>query len=445
MTNKIKSNEAKNTITNKIKSDEKKSISKYTFSELKQYSVDKLLKICQENNISSYGNKSNILFDLVKSFPDIEYDGYLELINDNHGFLRNEYDNFLINPYDIYVPPKTIKDYNLRYGDIIKCKVLKPKTEDQKYYAIGEILSVNNKSSKHERRAFEDLQAVYPNKQIEFGHSNIKRQYQVPARLIDLLIPIGFGQRALILAPPKAGKTTIMHGLATSILSSNLNVKLIILLIDERPEEVTDMYNIAKGASIYYSTFDKTPDSHLRVSKMVIEIARRMVEYGEDVILFVDSLTKLVRANNCLVPPSGRVLSGGIEASALYEPKRFFGSARNIEQGGSLTIIATTLVETGSKMDEYIYEEFKGTGNCEIRLDRDLAEKKKFPAFNLKGSGTRRSELLCKQENIGRMRMLEQFLVTLPKDEGLDTIINKIISTTDNNELLITLYAGRQI
>lgn len=420
-------------------------MTKIEFNEIKNLSMDDLLIYCEKINLSKGGGKISLLSDIlrfhIQNDDQVSFEGYLECINNSFGFLRDNNNNFFPCAYDIYVPGKLIKDCDLRHGDQVKCILTTPKAE-QKFYATNNILLVNGKKPLHQRRFFESLTPCYPKKQIilEVPTGSAQNSAQsLVCRLTDLVTPIGFGQRALIVAQPKTGKTTIMHAIATSISKNHPHIKLIILLIDERPEEVTEMKKIVPGASIFFATFDESPENHIFVTEMVCELAKRHVEYGEDVIILMDSITRLTRSYNAIIPPSGKIMSGGLDPAALIKPKKFFGSARNLEQGGSLTIIATALSETGSKMDDFVYEEFKGTGNCEIKLTRELAERRLYPAIDIRGSGTRRFEEMFSDKNLLAMILaLSSYLANLNNEEAVRFMIERIKHTSNNKELIVS-------
>ncbi len=384
-------------------------------------------------NISSY-TKQEIVFRILESQAEknleIFAEGVLERLQEGFGFLRSAKFNYMPGPDDIYISPIFIKKFGLRTGDWIR-GVLRSPREGEKFFALQRIESVNLKSpfeSLH-RTVFENLTAIFPTRKFVLDSKNSS----VSPRILDLLSPIGMGQRGLIVAPPKTGKTVFLKDLANAILDNNPGVIMIVLLVDERPEEVTDMARSIK-AEVVSSTFDESANRHVQVADMVIEKAKRLVECGHDVVVLLDSMTRLARAYNTVAPSSGKVLSGGIEANALHKPKKFFGAARNIEEGGSLTIMATALIETGSKMDEVIFEEFKGTGNMEVRLTRKLAEKRIFPAIDVHGSSTRRDDLLVNEETLKNMWILQRFLSSMGTTEAMEFLIEKVAKTKDNVE-----------
>lgn len=355
--------------------------------------------------------------------------GILEILTDGFGFLRT--DNYLSGTGDVYVSPTQIRRFNLKTGDEVSGKARFQK--DEKFPALIYVDTVNGDSLdvSIKRKPFSSLTPIYPDKRIPL-HAN---QVDFAMRLIDLIAPIGYGQRGLIVAPPKAGKTTMLKSIAKSISGGDKNLKLIVLLIDERPEEVTDMQRSIDG-EVIYSTFDEPPEHHAKVAEIVLERAQRLVEHGKDVVILLDSITRLARAYNLTIPPTGRTLSGGLDPGALHSPKRFFGAARNIENGGSLTILATALIETGSRMDDMIFEEFKGTGNMEIHLDRKLSEKRIFPAIDIYKSGTRKEELLLKPAELEAMWSIRKAFGSLPAAEVTESIINKLVMTKNNDDFV---------
>ena len=366
---------------------------------------------------------------------DVTAEGVLEVLPDGYGFLRIE--NYLPSDRDIYISPSQIRRFHLRTGDMISGKIRPPK-EGEKYRAILQIAAVNGLDPEHavRRYHFDSLTPIFPQPRFTMEYD----PQELSTRIIDIISPIGKGQRALIVSPPKAGKTLMLKNIANSLTRNHPDVQLIVLLIDERPEEVTDIQRSVEG-EVVSSTFDELPENHLRVADMVLERAQRLVESRKDVVILLDSITRLARANNLVVPPTGRTLSGGLDPSALHKPKRFFGSARNIEEGGSLTIIATALVETGSRMDDVIYEEFKGTGNMEIHLDRRLAERRIYPAIDIKKSGTRREELLLSKEELEAVWVFRKALAPLDNVEATLTLINKLKKTKTNIEFYEGLAA----
>jgi transcription termination factor Rho len=380
-----------------------------------------------------YYNTSNPAIPGLLNNGDVgEAEGVLEVLPDGYGFLRSE--NYMSGNKDVYISQSQIRRFNLKTGDLVTGKTRRTK-EGEKFKALLYVTAVNGKDpeSAPARRPFEDLTPIYPNKRITL--ENRKNSKDLATRIIDLVSPIGMGQRGLIVSPPKAGKTTLLKKIANNITINNPDIYLIVLLIDERPEEVTDMQRSING-DIVYSTFDELPEHHTKVAEMVLERAQRLVEHGRDVVVLLDSITRLARAYNQTVPSTGRILSGGLDSSALHKPKRFFGSARNIEEGGSLTIIATALVETGSRMDDVIYEEFKGTGNMEIHLDRKLSEKRIFPAVDLFKSGTRREELLMTQKELEGVWAIRKNLSEGRPDRIMEIIINDLMRTNSNDQFI---------
>jgi len=369
----------------------------------------------------------------IQSMESSEAEGILELHQDGYGFLRSA--NYLTGDDDIYVSPSQIRRFNLGTGDKI-CGITRPPKSGEKYRALLYVKSVNGEDPETAttRPDFETLTPIFPNERIklETTHSELS------TRLLDLIAPIGKGQRGMIVAPPKAGKTTFLKKIANGIAQNHPEIEIIILLIDERPEEVTDMKRSVKG-DVVYSTFDELPGNHVKVAEIVLERAKRLVEHGKDVVILLDSITRLARAYNLTIPPTGRTLSGGLDPGALHKPKRFFGAARNIEEGGSLTILATALVETGSRMDDVIFEEFKGTGNMEIHLDRRLSEKRIFPAIDINKSGTRREDLLMNQKELETIWGIRKALSNAPVSEVTETLINQLMLTKNNEEFINTI------
>ena len=381
--------------------------------------------------------KQDIIFAILKkhakSGEDIYGDGVLEILQDGFGFLRSADSSYLAGPDDIYVSPSQIRRFNLRKGDSISGKIRPPK-EGERYFALLQVSQINfdrPENAKH-KILFENLTPLFPTERLRMEIGNGSTE-DLTARIIDLTAPIGKGQRGLLVSPPKAGKTLMLQNIATSITRNNPEFHLIVLLIDERPEEVTEMSRTVRG-EVVASTFDEPPARHVQVAEMVIEKAKRLVEHKKDVVILLDSITRLARAYNTVVPSSGKVLTGGVDAHALEKPKRFFGAARNIEEGGSLTIIATALVDTGSKMDEVIFEEFKGTGNMEAHLDRKMAEKPVFPAINILPSGTRRVDLLASEEEMQRMWILRKLLNPMEDTAATEFLIDRLKDTKTNLE-----------
>ncbi|MCI5523268.1 MAG: transcription termination factor Rho [Spirochaetia bacterium] len=386
--------------------------------------------------------KQDLIFSILKAHTEhggiIFASGALEILPDGYGFLRSPQNSYLPGPDDIYISPSQIRLFNLKTGDTIYGQTRSPR-EGEKFFALLRIESVNFDDPRvaQTRIPFENLTPLYPNEKFHLETVST----ELSTRIVDLFVPIGKGQRLLIVAPPKAGKTTLMQKIANAITSNNPDVYLIVLLIDERPEEVTEMER-SINAEVISSTFDEQATRHVQVAEMVLEKAKRLVEHKKDVVIFLDSITRLARAYNQTVPTSGKVLSGGVDSNALHKPKRFFGAARNVEEGGSLTIISTSLVETGSRMDEVIFEEFKGTGNSEIDLDRKLAEKRLFPAINIKKSGTRREELLLTETELQRMWILRKALNPMEDADMLEVIMTNMKKTKDNNAFLSSMNTG---
>jgi transcription termination factor Rho len=410
-------------------------------TELKRKSVAQLQEVAEELNITSYSGlrKQDLIFRIEQSLLDSDIvlrgEGVLEILPEGYGFLRSQDWNYLYGPDDIYVSPSQIKRFDLRTGDTVLGQVRPPK-EGERYLALLKVESINGSdpdTAKH-RIAFDNLRPSYPDERLRLEMQN----GDPSMRVMDIITPIGKGQRGLIVAPPRAGKTIIMQKIANAILENHPEVTLIVLLIDERPEEVTDMQEHV-NAEVISSTFDEPADRHVQVADMVIEKAKRLVEHGKDVVILLDSITRLARAHNVIVPHSGKILSGGVDAQALHKPKRFFGAARNIENGGSLTIIATALVETGSRMDEVIFEEFKGTGNMEVVLDRKIADRRVFPAIDIQRSGTRKEELLLDKDELNRVYLLRNFLGDMPATEAIEFLLQRMGRTKNNKEFFATM------
>ncbi len=407
-------------------------------AQLKTMKVTDLLSLAKELNIeTSPGmNKQELIFTLLQTQAErneaIYGEGVLEILPDGFGFLRSPYNNYLPGPDDIYVSPSQIKKFGLRTGDTVSGEIRPPK-EGEKYFALLKVESINGEPPEKAKEviSFDNLTPLFPNEKIRLEYD--PQNYST--RIMDLLTPIGKGQRGLIVAPPRTGKTMLLKDIAHAIEANHPEVYLIILLIDERPEEVTD-WRRTVSAEVISSTFDEPAHRHIQVAEMVIEKAKRMVERKKDVVILLDSITRLARAYNTVVPASGKILSGGIDAHALHRPKRFFGAARNIEEGGSLTIIATALIETGSRMDEVIFEEFKGTGNMEIHLDRRLSDKRVFPAIDINKSGTRREELLTDPQYLPRIWLLRKLLSPLNPVDAMEFLLDKIKATETNEEFL---------
>jgi transcription termination factor Rho len=413
-------------------------------AELKSKSVGELHDMAEELQIANYSGlrKQDLIFRIEQNLLDSDVvlrgEGVLEVLPEGYGFLRSQDWNYLYGPDDIYVSPSQIKRFDLRTGDTILGQVRPPK-EGERYLALLKVEQVNDSdpdTAKH-RIAFDNLRPRYPEGRLRLETSD----GDLSMRLMDLISPIGMGQRGLIVSPPKAGKTILLQKIANAILENQPEVYLIVLLIDERPEEVTDMEEHV-NAEIISSTFDEPADRHTQVAEMVLEKAKRLVEAGKEVVILLDSITRLARAYNVTVPHSGKILSGGVDANALHKPKRFFGAARNIDQGGSLTIIATALVETGSRMDEVIFEEFKGTGNMEVILDRHIADKRIFPAIDLNRSSTRKEELLLSDDELNRVYLLRNFLSDMPSAEALEFLLERMRRTKTNQEFLDSMAKG---
>ncbi|RLB52376.1 MAG: transcription termination factor Rho [Deltaproteobacteria bacterium] len=406
--------------------------------ELKNMKISELNKLAKEYKVQGGGGmrKSELIFAILQAKTEkdgfVYGEGVLEVLPDGFGFLRSPDYNYLPGPDDIYVSPSQIRRFNLKTGDTIAGQVRPPK-EGERYFAMLKVEMVNYEDPEvaRDKILFDNLTPLYPNErfQLEYDPKNFS------TRIIDLLVPIGKGQRCLIVSPPRAGKTVLLQDIARALETNHKDVELMVLLIDERPEEVTDMERSVKG-EVVSSTFDEPAQRHVQVAEMVIEKAKRMVEHGKDVVILLDSITRLARAYNAVVPPSGKILSGGVDSNALHKPKRFFGAARNIEGGGSLTIIGTALVDTGSRMDEVIFEEFKGTGNSEMRLDRKLMEKRIFPCLDINASSTRKEELLMDNSVLNRVWILRQLLHPLNVVDSMEFLLSKISRTRSNQEFL---------
>ena len=413
-------------------------------TDLKTKPINELIEIAKGVGLDNIARsrKQDIIFSILKrhakSGEDISGDGVLEILQDGFGFLRSADCSYLAGPDDIYVSPSQIRRFNLRTGDTIIGKIRPPK-DSERYFALLKVSEINftKPDSSRQKILFENLTPLFPTKRLMLESGNGSSE-DLSARIIDLTAPIGKGQRGLIVSPPKAGKTIMMQGIAQSIIRNNPECYIIVLLIDERPEEVTEMQRTVR-AEVVASTFDEPPARHVQVAEMVIEKAKRLVEHQKDVVILLDSITRLARAYNTIVPSSGKVLTGGVDAHALERPKRFFGAARNIEEGGSLTIIATALVDTGSKMDEVIYEEFKGTGNQELHLDRKAAEKRIYPAINIRRSGTRREELLTSDEELQKMWILRKLLHSMEDLPAVEFLIDKLKGTKTNEEFFLSM------
>lgn len=413
-------------------------------TELKTKTMPELVEIAQSMGLDNIARsrKQDCIFSILKrhakSGEDIFGQGVLEILQDGFGFLRSADASYLAGPDDIYVSPSQIRRFSLRTGDSIDGKIRPPK-DGERYFALLKVSSINfgpPEEAKH-KLLFENLTPLFPTERLTMELGNGSSE-DLTARIIDLTAPMGKGQRALIVSPPKAGKTLMLQNIAHSITRNNPDCHLIVLLIDERPEEVTDMKRSVRG-EVVASTFDEPPSRHVQVAEMVVEKAKRLVEHKKDVIILLDSITRLARAYNTVIPSSGKVLTGGVDAHALERPKRFFGAARNIEEGGSLTIIATALTETGSKMDEVIFEEFKGTGNSEVHLDRKISERRVFPAINIRKSSTRREELLTREDELQRMWILRKLLDPMEDGQATEFLLDKLKGVKTNEEFFMSM------
>ena len=412
-----------------------------TIAELKEKNITELTKITRTLDLpgASAMRKQDLIFKILQAQSEKEghifAEGVLEILPDGYGFLRSPDYNYLPGPDDIYVSPSQIRKFDLKTGDTISGQV-RPPHEGEKYFALVKIEAVNFESPDEARNKilFDNLTPLYPQERLKLETT----RENASARVMDLLTPLGKGQRGLIVSPPRAGKTMLLQNVANSITANHPEVVLMVLLIDERPEEVTDMQRSVKG-EVISSTFDEPAARHVQVAEMVIEKAKRLVEHKRDVVILLDSITRLARAYNTIVPPSGKVLSGGVDSNALQRPKRFFGSARNIEEGGSLTIIATALIDTGSRMDDVIFEEFKGTGNSEIILERKLVDKRVFPAIDIQRSGTRKEELLIPKEDLQRIWVLRKVLNPLSPVEAMELLVERMGKTKSNGEFLANM------
>ena len=416
-------------------------------NELKALHVSEVLKQAEELEIENTGRmrKQELMFAIIKkrakAGEQVFADGVLEILPDGFGFLRSPDTSYTASTDDIYISPSQVRRFNLHTGDMIEGEVRTPK-DGERYFALTKLDAVNGgppEQNKH-KVMFENLTPLFPKEQMKLER-DIKGDENITGRIIDIVAPIGRGQRALVVAPPKSGKTVMMQHIAHAITANNPDVHLMVLLVDERPEEVTEMQRSVKG-EIIASTFDEPAARHVHVAEMVIERAKRLVELKKDVVILLDSITRLARAYNNVVPSSGKVLSGGVDSNALQRPKRFFGAARNVEEGGSLTIIATALVDTGSRMDEVIFEEFKGTGNSELALNRRLYEKRVFPAIELNKSGTRREELLLAPEILQKTRILRQFMYNMDEIESMELMIKKMRETKTNTDFFEAMRRG---
>jgi transcription termination factor Rho len=414
-------------------------------SELKSKNIGELHDLAEELDIQNYASlrKQDLIFRIEQGLLEgdvvLRGEGVLEILPEGYGFLRSQDWSYLYGPDDIYVSPSQIKRFDLRTGDTV-CGQVRPPKDGERYLALLKVESINNMDpdgTKH-RVSFDNLRPRYPEERFRL---ELSEDGNLATRVIDLIAPIGRGQRGLIVSPPKAGKTTILQQVANSISRNHPDVHLIVLLIDERPEEVTDMEEHVQ-AEVISSTFDEPAERHVQVAEMVMEKAKRLVEHGKDVVILLDSVTRLARAYNSTMPHSGKILSGGVDANALHKPKRFFGAARNIEEGGSLTIIATALIETGSRMDEVIFEEFKGTGNMELVLDRQISDKRIFPAVDLNRSSTRREELLLSETELNRVYLLRNFLADMPPPEAIEFLLSRMGRAETNQEFLESMLQG---
>nr|WP_243540787.1 transcription termination factor Rho [Bdellovibrio reynosensis]UOF02971.1 transcription termination factor Rho [Bdellovibrio reynosensis] len=406
--------------------------------DLKSKNITQLTELATKLKIENAAGlrRQDMIFEILKRAAklgqDIYGSGVLEILPDGYGFLRSPDYNYLPGPDDIYVSPSQIRRFGLRTGDTVTGTVRPPK-EGERYFALLKVDSLNFETTENgkDKILFDNLTPLYPNERLKLEHS----PGEYTTRVVDLMAPLGKGQRALIVAPPRTGKTVLMQQIANAITNNHPEVKLIVLLIDERPEEVTDMQRTVKG-EVVSSTFDEPPTRHVQVAEMVIEKAKRLVEHKHDVVILLDSITRLARAYNTVVPPSGKILSGGVDSNALHKPKRFFGAARNIEEGGSLTIIATALIDTGSRMDEVIFEEFKGTGNAEIHLDRKLMEKRIFPCMDINKSGTRKEDLLVEKADLNRLWILRKVLAPMNPIDAMEFLLDKVENTKTNTDFL---------
>lgn len=415
----------------------------YDITTLRDLPLSELVRIAEGLDVPDAGSlrKQELIFKILQAQTErsglIFSEGVLECLPDGFGFLRAPDYNYLPGPDDIYVSPSQIRKFDLRTGDTISGQIRPPK-EGERYFALIKVEAINFEPPdlRRERVHFDNLTPLYPNKRLRMEST----PDNLSGRVLDLITPIGRGQRGLIVAPPRTGKTMLLQSIANSITRNHPEIMLIVLLIDERPEEVTDMQRSVQG-EVVSSTFDEPPTRHVQVADMVIEKAKRLVEHGRDVVILLDSLTRLARAHNATVPPSGKILSGGVDANALQKPKRFFGAARNLEEGGSLTIIATALIDTGSRMDDVIFEEFKGTGNMEIHLDRKLIEKRIFPAVDINKSGTRKEELLVPKEDLNRIFVLRRVLSPLSSVESMELLLSHLERTKTNAEFLASMSA----
>ncbi|BBP05999.1 transcription termination factor Rho [Sulfuriferula plumbiphila] len=417
-------------------------------SDLKQLHVTQLLEMAVENSIEGANRlrKQELIFALLKNQAkkgvSIFGEGTLEVLPDGFGFLRSPDTSYLASPDDIYISPSQIRRFNLHTGDSIEGEIRIPK-DGERYFALVKVDKVNGESPENSKNKilFENLTPLFPTQPLLLER-DIKAEENITGRIVDMIAPIGKGQRGLLVASPKSGKTVMLQHIAHSIAANHPDVVMIVLLIDERPEEVTEMTRSVRG-EVVASTFDEPATRHVQVAEMVIEKAKRLVEHKKDVVILLDSITRLARAYNTVIPSSGKVLTGGVDANALQRPKRFFGAARNIEEGGSLTIIATALIDTGSRMDDVIYEEFKGTGNMEIHLDRRMAEKRLYPAINVNRSGTRREELLIKADVLQKIWVLRKLLYPMDDLEAMEFLLDKVKATKNNADFFDSMRSGR--
>ncbi len=413
-------------------------------TELKKKTATDLIELARESGVEgmSRARKQDIIFAILKAHAkkgeDIYGDGVLEILQDGFGFLRSADSSYLAGPDDIYVSPSQIRRFSLRTGDTVSGKIRPPK-EGERYFALLKVSEINFERPENAKNKvpFENLTPLFPNERLRIEQGNGSTE-DLTARVIDLAAPVGKGQRGLIVSPPKSGKTMMMQNIAQSIAANHPECYLIVLLIDERPEEVTEMQRSVRG-EVVSSTFDEPASRHVQVAEMVIEKAKRLVEHKRDVVILLDSITRLARAYNTVIPSSGKVLTGGVDANALHRPKRFFGAARNIEEGGSLTILATALVETGSRMDDVIYEEFKGTGNMEVHLDRRIAEKRIYPAIDINRSGTRREERLTKPDELQKMWILRKLLHPMDEVAAIEFLLDRLKNTKTNDEFYASM------
>lgn len=409
--------------------------------ELKKMKINELAEMAKKFNIEGGSGmpKQDLIFALLQAHSEqnglIYGEGVLEILPDGFGFLRSPDSNYLPGPDDIYISPSQIRRFNLKTGDTTAGQIRPPK-EGERYFALLKVEKVNHEDPElaREKILFDNLTPLYPNERIKL--ETTPDNYS--ARIMDLFTPLGKGQRGLIVAPPRTGKTMLLQNIANGVTANDKSIHKIVLLIDERPEEVTDMAR-SVDAEVISSTFDEPPQRHVQVAEMVLEKAKRLVEHKRDVLILLDSITRLARAYNAVVPPSGKILSGGLDSNALHKPKRFFGAARNIEEGGSLTIIGTALVDTGSRMDEVIFEEFKGTGNMEIHLDRKLSDRRVFPAIDINRSGTRKEELLLNESDMNRIWILRKLLAPLTPVDSMEFLLEKMKGTRDNKEFLASM------